>query len=126
MSAKADGRMKRWQEQRWILDAVIRTVGIEWDQGRVGYGSAPGGPPAVAEFRATAAKIKRVGDFVREFANTAKRREAKAVRFEADGRLIAARGSYMTAALLWAAARWPIFCWAPWRKRCCATLPCRC
>ena len=109
MSAKADGRMKRWQEQRWILDAVIRTVGIEWDQGRVGYGSAPGGPPAVAEFRATAAKIKRVGDFVREFANTAKRREAKAVRFEADGRLIAARGSYMTAALLWAAARWPIF-----------------
>ncbi len=91
MSAKADGRMKRWQEQRWILDAVIRTVGIEWDQGRVGYGSAPGGPPAVAEFRATAAKIRRVGDFVREFANTAKRREAKAVRFEADGRQIAAR-----------------------------------
>jgi hypothetical protein len=35
MSDKADGRMKRWQEQRWILDAVIRTVGVEWDQGRL-------------------------------------------------------------------------------------------
>jgi len=25
--ATVDRRMKRWQEQRWILDAVIRTVG---------------------------------------------------------------------------------------------------
>ena len=109
MSAKADGRMKRWQEQRWILDAVIRTVGIEWDQGRVGYGSAPGGPQSVTEFRATAARIKRVGDFVREFSNTAKRREAKAEKFEAEGRLLTARGSWLGASLLWAAARWPIF-----------------
>ena len=28
MSAKGDGCMKRWQEQRWILDAVIMTVGV--------------------------------------------------------------------------------------------------
>ena len=39
--AKADRRMKRWQEQRWILDAVIRTVGVEWDQSRLRYSSAP-------------------------------------------------------------------------------------
>ena len=109
MSSNADGRMKRWQEQRWILDAVIRTVGIEWDQGRIGYGSAPGGPQSVAEFRATASKIKRVGDFVREFSNTAKRRAAKAAQFEVDARLVAARASWLGAALLWAAARWPIF-----------------
>ncbi|MEK9646831.1 MAG: hypothetical protein VW547_14940, partial [Alphaproteobacteria bacterium] len=25
---KADNRMKRWEEQRWILDAVIGTVGV--------------------------------------------------------------------------------------------------
>ena len=50
--ATVDRRMKRWQEQRWILDAVIRTVGVEWDQGRLGYMSAPGGPQAVPEFRA--------------------------------------------------------------------------
>jgi len=109
MSAKGDRRMKRWQEQRWILDAVIRTVGIEWDQGRVGYGSAPGGPQSVAEFRATAARIKRVGDFVREFSATARRREAKAERFEAEDRLLTARASWLGASLLWAAARWPIF-----------------
>ena len=64
MSEKAHGRMKRWQEQRWILDAVIRTVGVEWDQGRLRYGAAPGGSLAAGEFRAVGAKIKRVGDFV--------------------------------------------------------------
>ncbi len=109
MSAKGDGRMKRWQEQRWILDAVIRTVGVEWDQQRIGYMSAPGGPQAIPEFRATAARIKRVADFVREFSATARRREAKAETFEAAGRLVAARESYMIASLLWATARWPIF-----------------
>lgn len=109
MSAKVDGRMKRWQEQRWILDAVIRTVGVEWDQGRLGYMSAPGGPQAIPEFRATGARIKRVGDFVREFSNTARRREARAVRFEGEGKKVAARESYMIASLLWATARWPIF-----------------
>ena len=109
MSAKADGRMKRWQEQRWILDAVIRTVGVEWDQGRLRYGAAPGGSQAAGEFRAVGSKIKRVGDFVREFSNAAKRREGKAVAFEEAGRLVSARESYMTASLLWAAGRWPIF-----------------
>ncbi|MEE8333309.1 MAG: alpha/beta hydrolase [Alphaproteobacteria bacterium] len=109
MSAKVDGRMKRWQEQRWILDAVIRTVGVEWDQGRIGYMSAPVAPQGVPEFRAAAARIKWVGDFVREFSNAARRREAKAETFEADGRLIAARESYLAASLLWASARWPIF-----------------
>jgi hypothetical protein len=44
MSSKVDRRMKRWQEQRWILDTVIRTVGVEWDQARLAYMSAPGGP----------------------------------------------------------------------------------
>ena len=109
MSAKVDGRMKRWQEQRWLLDAVISTVGVEWDQARIGYMSAPGGPQAIPEFRATAARIKRVADFVREFSATARRREAKAVVFEERGRMVAARESYMIASLLWATARWPIF-----------------
>lgn len=109
MSAKADGRMKRWQAQRWILDAVIRTVGVEWDQQRIAYMSAPAAPYSIAEFRATAARIKRVADFVREFSAAARRREAKAVAFEEAGRTTAARESYMIAALLWATARWPIF-----------------
>ena len=34
---------------------------------RIGYMYAPGGAQAIPEFRATAARIKRVADFVREF-----------------------------------------------------------
>ena len=37
MSSKSDRIMKRWQEQRWLLDTVIRTVGMEWDQVRIAY-----------------------------------------------------------------------------------------
>ena len=27
--------MKRWGEQRWILDQVIQTRGIDWDRGEL-------------------------------------------------------------------------------------------
>jgi len=43
MAVPMERRMKRWQEQRWILDSVIRTVGIEWDQPRIAY--TAGEPP---------------------------------------------------------------------------------
>ncbi|MEC7489204.1 MAG: alpha/beta hydrolase [Pseudomonadota bacterium] len=109
MTAKNDGRMKRWGEQRWLLDTVIQTVGVEWDQPRIAYMSAPAAPYSIPEFRSTAARIKRVSDFAREFSAAAKRREAKALVFEKEERLIAARESYLTSALLWATARWPIF-----------------
>src|ERR1035437_7552040 len=47
MSATTERRMKRWQEQRWLLDAVIQTVGIEWDQARIAYTLRPCGPDAM-------------------------------------------------------------------------------
>jgi len=34
MKAQNERRMKRFKEQRWILDNIIRSVGIDWDQGR--------------------------------------------------------------------------------------------
>ena len=51
MAKNVDTRMKRWMEQRWLLDTVVRTVGLEWDQARLAYMSAPGGPEATGEFR---------------------------------------------------------------------------
>ena len=77
MTAKVDRRMKRWQEQRWILDAVIRTVGVEWDQGRIRYMSAPVAPAGVPEFRAAGDRVKKVSDFAREFNTAAKREKLK-------------------------------------------------
>ena len=33
MRIETERKMKRWREQRWILDQVIQTRGIDWDQG---------------------------------------------------------------------------------------------
>jgi dipeptidyl aminopeptidase/acylaminoacyl peptidase len=109
MSAKAENRVRRWKEQRWILDAVVQTIGVEFDQARVAYTAGPAGPEALAEFRMAAARIKKVNDIDREFAKAAVRREAKAAAFEKEGREVAARESYLIAALLYGIARWPIF-----------------
>ncbi len=109
MSSKVERRMKRWQEQRWILDAVIRTVGVEWDQARLAYMSAPGGPEAIADFRRVGATIKKVADIDRVFVAAARRRQARAEEYEKQGRFISAGEQYFIAQLLWATARWPIF-----------------
>jgi fermentation-respiration switch protein FrsA (DUF1100 family) len=108
-SLNVERRITRWQQQRWVLDAVIRTVGVEWDQARIGSKSKPGGEAAVADFRAAARKMKKFDDIHREFAAAARKREAKARAFEEQGRTVAAGESYIAAALLWASACWPIF-----------------
>jgi pimeloyl-ACP methyl ester carboxylesterase len=105
----AELRVARWREQRWLLDAVIRTVGIEWDQGRIASKSKPGGDAAQADFRAVARRVKKFDDIHREFAAMARKREAKARSFEEQGRHVTAGESYISAALLWASACWPIF-----------------
>ncbi len=100
---------KRWQEQRWILDSIIQSIGVEWDQARLAYTMAPCGPDAVPDFMAVRMRVKKFADIDREFAAAARRREDKAKRYEAAGRLVSARESYFIAALLWGAARWSIF-----------------
>jgi hypothetical protein len=42
--------MKRWREQRWILDNVIRANGVDWDQPRTVYLAAPCGLQAAPDF----------------------------------------------------------------------------
>lgn len=101
--------VRRFDEQRWLLDAVIRTVGVEWDQGRIASKARPIGPDAEALFRATAQRIRKFDDIYREFAAQAKRQQERAAAFEADGRSVAARETYLTASMLWSLAAWPIF-----------------
>ncbi|MFM1813960.1 MAG: hypothetical protein RLZ98_655 [Pseudomonadota bacterium] len=106
---KTETKMKRWQQQRWLLDAVVKTVGIEWDQARISSKARPAGIDALGEYHAVARRIRKFDDCAREFAIQAKRREAIAAGFEAQGRMITARKEYLKAALLWSTACWPIF-----------------
>jgi dienelactone hydrolase len=109
MRARTEQKVKRWHDQRWLLDTVIQSVGMEWDQPRLGYTMYPAGPDAVADFRTVGMRVRKFADMHREFAAAARRREVKAESFEKQGRTVSARESYFIAALLYAAARWPIF-----------------
>jgi pimeloyl-ACP methyl ester carboxylesterase len=97
------------QEQRWLLDGAIRTVGVEWDQPRLGSKIRAAGLEAEGDFRSAARKVRKFADIHHAFAAAARKREARARAAEAEGRIVAARESYMTAALLWTTAAWPIF-----------------
>ena len=109
MRAKTEQKVKRWAEQRWALDSIIQAVGVEWDQPRLGYTMYPAGPDAIADFRTVGMRVKKFADMHREFAAAARRREIKAENFEKQRRKVSARESYFIAAMLYSAARWPIF-----------------
>ncbi|HKX07187.1 MAG TPA: alpha/beta hydrolase [Stellaceae bacterium] len=101
-------RSRRWIEQRWLVDNVIKANGIDWDQPRSVYLSAPCGVEATADFAAIRARVQKFADASPAFEATAKRREAKAREAEAAGERVTARENYFMAAVHWAAAQWPI------------------
>lgn len=99
---------RRWTEQRWLLDNTIRAVGMDWDQPRSLYLSAPCGPEAGADFAGLRQRITRLADASPAFEAVARRREGKAQAAEQDGHLVTARDNYFMAAIHWGAAQWPI------------------
>ena len=70
--------MRRWTEQRWLLDNIIRSVGIDWDQPRTITYNTPCGPEANADFAGIRERVKKYADISPAFEAAARRREAKA------------------------------------------------
>ena len=99
---------RRWTEQRWLLDNTIRSVGMDWDQPRSVYLSAPCGPQAAADFAALRARIQKYADAAPAFEAAAKRREGVAKAALEAGDTVTARENYFIAAIHWGAAQWPI------------------
>ena len=104
---QGEPRMRRWNEQRWMLDNVIRANGMDWDQPRSVYLSAPCGPEAAADFAAIRARIQKFADCSPAFEAAARRREARAKDAEQAKDLVTARENYFIAAIHWGAAQWP-------------------
>ncbi len=101
-------RMKRFDEQRWLLDAMIRQIGVEWDQARLSSKSRCVSPESQPLFRAVGARVKKYDDIYREFAASARRQHERAEAYAAQGRGIAACEGYLIASLMWTIAAWPI------------------
>ena len=106
---RMENRTKRWREQRWLLDTVIKTIGPEWDQGRLGGKGSRGGTQGLASFRRAGARMKKFDDMGPEFGREGRRREDIARQFEDQGRLVSAGENYFIASLLYASAQWSYF-----------------
>src|SRR5262245_9289415 len=94
--AEAEGTAttRRFAEQRWTLDNIIRANGIDWDQPRSIYLSSPCGVEANADFAAIRSRVQKMADIGPAFESTAKRREAKARAAEEAGNTVTARDNW--------------------------------
>jgi pimeloyl-ACP methyl ester carboxylesterase len=98
---------RRWHEQRWLIDSVLRTDGLEWDQPRVAYTLRPMGVDAIVDFHSARSRITKFADITPVFTDLAGRRRRLGDQAAADGQTVAAREHYFYAALLYATAEWP-------------------
>jgi dienelactone hydrolase len=99
---------RRWLEQRWIVDNVIKANGIDWDQPRSVYLNSPCGFDADGDFAAIRQRVQKYADISSAFEAGARLREGKAREARDAQDLVSARDNFFVAAVLWAAAQWPI------------------
>jgi dipeptidyl aminopeptidase/acylaminoacyl peptidase len=100
--------MQRWTEQRWILDNTIRSVGIEWDQPRLGNYATACGPLATGDLAAIRQRVQKFADLTPAFEAAARRREGVARSAEKERHAATARDNYFIAAVFWAASQWAL------------------
>ena len=109
MRIETERKMRRWREQRWILDQVIETRGIDWDQGRTGKIIRNCGPGVEKDLQDVTSRIHKFADISREFSQAAARREEQGRAAEAAGRSAEAREHYYIAACFYTNAMWAIY-----------------
>ena len=109
MNPKFSYRMKRWENQRWLLDAIVRVVGPEFDQGRLTYLTEPVGMDMAGDANSIRQRVKRFSDLTREFQRVGKSREQRAIVAEKEGHFVTAGTNYLAASLMYGGAMWPIW-----------------
>ena len=100
--------VKRFDEQRWVLDNIIQANGIDWDQSHTGVIIGSGGPSTIPEMAELKKRVVRLVDIAPAFEALAKKREAKAAEAEKGGDRQAAAEHYYLASNYWASAMWTI------------------
>src|SRR5262249_19861286 len=83
--------MKRFNEQRWALDNIIQSNGIDWDQGRTGTLLRACGVEVMGDMASLRQRVRKYADIVPAFVSLAQRREARAQAHEKAGERIPAR-----------------------------------
>jgi dienelactone hydrolase len=109
MRIETERKVRRWREQRWILDQVIQSRGIDWDQGRTGKILRNCGPGVQSDLQEVCRRIQKFVDIPREFSRAAARREEQARAAEDADHMTEAREHYYTAACFYTNAMWAIY-----------------
>ncbi|TAK06527.1 alpha/beta hydrolase [bacterium] len=109
MRVETERKMRRWREQRWLLDQVIQTRGLDWDQGRTGKILRNCGPGVEGEIREISRRVQKFTDIPREFSRAAECREGLAREAEKAGHEVEAREHYYVAAIFYINAMWAIY-----------------
>src|SRR5271168_2079650 len=91
---RGEPRVLRWEQQRWLIDNIIRANGIDWDQPRSMYLSGPCGVEAGADFAVIRQRVVKMADIGPAFEAVARRREAKARAAEESDHKVTARDNY--------------------------------
>lgn len=99
---------RRWHEQRWLVDTVIRAESIDWEQPRSAYTLRPIGTDAALEFNWAKQRIRKFDDIAPAFIAAAARRERTAREAEERGHFVTAREDYFAAAIMLTPAVWAI------------------
>ncbi len=99
---------RRFREQKWMLDAVISTVGLDWDQLRMATTVAPSGFEGMGDWAVIANSVRRFDEITPGFQGGGEHREVRAREAEERGDTTTARESYLIAALYFGVAQWPI------------------
>ncbi len=108
LESAGEPKVRRWTEQRWIVDNIIQANTLDWDQPRSHYLTAACGIEALGDFAAIRQSVKKYADIEPAFVATARRREAIAQGAQAEGRLVTARDNYFMAAVHWGASQWTL------------------
>lgn len=109
MRVETERKMRRWWEQRWLLDQVIQTRGLDWDQGRTGKILRNCGPGVAGELQEISRRVQKFTDIPREFSRAARRREELAVESEKAGHHHEAAEHYYVASTCYTNAQWAIY-----------------
>src|SRR5579872_1818740 len=58
-ASPGEPQMRRFEEQRWVLDNIIHSVGLDWDQPRTIYWNAPIGFDGAADFAGIRQRVQK-------------------------------------------------------------------
>jgi dienelactone hydrolase len=105
---KGEPVVRRFNEQRWVLDNVIQANGVDWDQSHTGVVIGSGGPSTISEMAELKKRVVRLVDIAPAFEALAKKREGLAKDAEQSGNKEAASEHYYLASNYWASAMWTI------------------